>query len=368
MAELSILSKGIKSGLLAGWLAGLFYGVNTVMVVIVARNLWPRRAHLISRSLLLITFLIFSSCTAHASIYLDDLIVGLTHSHEVVLSLILPEIGIAEYFLSVRFNIIACYYLYVFNGICNKVFVIWRVYVAWDCNIYLAAVLTILHLVVVALAIACGCHIIQAHIFDDTMTRALLTSAWLMSMIMQISAALLIAWRTVGTPKVVGDHRKRDGLFPTLFYAVVESGCLALAIELVGVVLDYRNQLNGLVVLAILGQSSGFSAMAIILRESLKAEQQITNGVVNITSPLAMRMTALTLPRHHVHRSANCSGDAHVRDTAVMVAIETSQLDDSTVRTTHQSAPLTKANAFFQIWNWHFPANEPASQPVNTRF
>lgn len=101
--------------------------------MIVTRKLWPNRTQTISwwahfslprssrgeltgiRSLILITFLILSSCTAHVFMYLDDLIVGLTSPHEVVLSPVIPAIGASEYFLSARFNIAVCYYLYLFN-------------------------------------------------------------------------------------------------------------------------------------------------------------------------------------------------------------------------------------------------------------
>ena len=68
------------------------------------------------RSLILITLLIVTSCTAHAFVYFSDLITGLTISHAVGdLILDSPAIGLSNYFLSVRANLFAAFFLYVFN-------------------------------------------------------------------------------------------------------------------------------------------------------------------------------------------------------------------------------------------------------------
>ena len=68
-------------------------------------------------SLVLITFFIIASCTAHAFIYLDDLIVGFTSSLRTPDGLDASNIpmAISEYFLGYRYNILACYALRVFN-------------------------------------------------------------------------------------------------------------------------------------------------------------------------------------------------------------------------------------------------------------
>ena len=71
------------------------------------------------------------------------------------------------------------------------------------------------------------------------------------------------------------------------------------------------------------------SSLAILAREIFKAELQATGGFVNITSPLAMQMSAFSLPRNRKQRSLNASEDGAVHDGAVMVAIETFERQDT---------------------------------------
>lgn len=84
-------------------------------------------------------------------------------------------------------------------------------------------------------------------------------------MAMQVSGTLLIAWRTIGTPKTIDTPKSRDDLLLMLFYVLVESGCLVLVTELVGTVFNYRDQVDALVVIAIVGQLSvGFESSSSI--------------------------------------------------------------------------------------------------------
>ena len=76
----------------------------------------------------------------------------------------------------------------------------------------------------------------------------------------------------------------------------------------------------------------GLSSLGIILREIYKAEHELSNGFANVTSALVMQMPGYKLPRYCVHDSTNCSEDGESHDNAVMVAIETSQLDDRVPR------------------------------------
>lgn len=65
---------------------------------------------------MLIAALFLSSCTAHAFIYLDDLIVGFTLPHTADTSADQTFDPVANgYFVSARFNFLACFFLYAFN-------------------------------------------------------------------------------------------------------------------------------------------------------------------------------------------------------------------------------------------------------------
>lgn len=72
--------------------------------------------------------------------------------------------------------------------------------------------------------------------------------------------------------------------------------------------------------------------MAIILREIIKAKEEASSGFVNVTSPLAMATSAHTLPFHDAQRTFRSLGSGSVRDNAIIVAIETSQLEDGTAK------------------------------------
>ncbi|KZV68739.1 hypothetical protein PENSPDRAFT_506614 [Peniophora sp. CONT] len=274
MADRSNPTQGIISGLLSGWIVGPFYGANIVMAVIVVQRLWSHRMHKIS-SLMLITCLIVAACTAHAFIYLDDLIVGFTSADEVNTAQ-----EISNYFLTFRFNVLACYFLRVCNGFCNKLFVTWRVYVIWGHNKPLAALLTVPHLAELALNVASGYYVSRTHTSDVELTGSLLLSAWVLSTSMQVTALLLIAWRTVGTPKIVDARMQRDNLLPAIFYAFVDSSCLTLITDVLTVAFARHDQSISLIFLAALGQVSGLSSLAIILREIFKAEQDVSRGVL----------------------------------------------------------------------------------------
>lgn len=96
---------------------------------------------------------------------------------------------------------------------------------------------------------------IQRRSLWDDVIRALLTSTYVLSMITQISGALLISWHTMKTPKVV-DLDDKPNFYQALFSALVESGSLALVAELLGIVFLYRNWWVDWIFIAVLAQIS----------------------------------------------------------------------------------------------------------------
>ncbi|VDC05112.1 unnamed protein product [Peniophora sp. CBMAI 1063] len=315
----TFVQTGIHSGLLTGWLVGPVYGANFAMAVVIVRKLWPHRRHAISRSLMLIATLIIITCTVHAFISLDDLIVGFTLTQGVDTE---GPAVIANYFLSVRFNNTACISIYVINSSCNNLFVVWRVYMTWGRNLKLSVLLIFLHLVALALGIACVVHIERTGSLLDKTITALLTSGWAFSMLMQVSGALLIGWRTIGTPQSA-INRQSSGFYLAIWHALIESGSLALVTELVGLVFLYRNLGDGIIVIITLGQITALSSLAIILREIYKAEVQSSMGFVNITSPIAMQMSSLSMSRNQGRSPLSAAEHGAVPDNAVVVNIET---------------------------------------------
>ncbi|VDC05113.1 unnamed protein product [Peniophora sp. CBMAI 1063] len=310
-------------------------GANFVIAAIILYRLWPSRSRTASRFLVLITIFIISSCTAHVFIYLDDLLVGFTSS-QVANALdngSNSTLSVSEYFIGFRFNILVGYFLRVFNGFCNKLFVTWRVYVLWEHHAYLAALLLTVHFAEAGLNIAYGYHAIQAHILEDHLTKVLVASAWALSMVAMGSGLLLIAWRTIGTPKVVRGNQKRDGIFLKLFYVLVESGCVTLVADIVTVALGYHDQIRGFVSLAVLGQISALGPLAIILREISKAQQEASSGDVNVASALTLQISDHTLPLHRAQQSHNRSESRAGSSEVLTVRIERSLLeDDGTTR------------------------------------
>lgn len=71
----------------------------------------------------------------------------------------------------------------------------------------------------------------------------------------------------------------------------------------------------------------GLSAFAIILREIYKAEQDSSNGFVNVTSALAA-MQMQDFSHRRAQRSVGPSDIAETHENAVMVDIETSRHED----------------------------------------
>ncbi|KZV73789.1 hypothetical protein PENSPDRAFT_732669 [Peniophora sp. CONT] len=272
--------SGVTSGLLSAWLVGPLY--------------------------------------AHAFIYLNDLIRafgsdGSAHAG-----------GVNGYFIdNGRFNIIVTLILYVFNVLLN-----------------IGVLETHPELGTVGVAIS---HFSKRLTLQDPTTRALAVTAWALSVTLQISGALLIAWVTLKTPKVVGDDtgaRTSKRIPATLFYACVESGIPGLVSEIITVGL-VNNELSVMLLAAILGQitsqvphiladdakSQAFSSFAIVLRELQKADIDYAKGFVNATSALAMH----DLPRIRGRRSMNSLESISGPGNTVMVAIETSRHEDGSM-------------------------------------
>ncbi|VDC05111.1 unnamed protein product [Peniophora sp. CBMAI 1063] len=328
------------SALLSGWFIGPIYGANVVISIIIVRKLWSRRmTDRVSQALMLITTLFLSTCTAHAFIYLDDLIFGFTSLHTGANSHALEQKedpAVHGYFASARFNFLACFFLYGFNAFFNNTFIVWRVYITWRRNVLLATVLSFMH--VAGFGSCLSLHrMIRTDNLWDVVIRALLTSTYVLSMATQVSGALLIAWHTMNTPKVVKSD-DQSNLLQAIFFALVESGSLALVVELLGIIFLWnRDWWVDWIFIAVLAQISGLSSLGIILREIYKAESELSGGFANVTSALVMQMPGYTLPRYCAHDSSNSSDDGEVQDHAVMVAIETSRVDDKEAKLRYPS-------------------------------
>ena len=92
---------------------------------------------------------------------------------------------------------------------------------------------------------------------EDIQGKSLFTSGWVLSIVMQITGALLIGWHSVETPMVVGHgEQQRRSVFRSLFNAFIESGCLSLVTELFMIGFLYTDWAVALVFLAVLGQIS----------------------------------------------------------------------------------------------------------------
>ncbi|KZV73788.1 hypothetical protein PENSPDRAFT_749827 [Peniophora sp. CONT] len=317
--------SGITSGLLSAWLVGPIYGVNVAMVVFIILKLWPRRESRLFRIILLVTILLISSCTAHAFMYLDDLIRGFGSDGSAHIG------GVNGYFIdNSRFNVLVCLSLYVFNCFCNNLFIAWRVYVTWARNLRLSAVLVLWNIGVLVTAAVAFSRLADHITLRDPATMAVAIVSWALSITIQISGALLIAWNTLQTPKVVGDDtnaRTPRRIPGTLFCACVESGCPSLVTEMI--VLGFvRSDLSViLAMVAVLGQITAFSSFAIVLRELQKAEIDYAKGFVNATSALAMHDLPRIRGRRSMHSLEGLSGPGNT----VMVAIETSRHGDGSV-------------------------------------
>ncbi|KZV73995.1 hypothetical protein PENSPDRAFT_749679 [Peniophora sp. CONT] len=318
------------SGLLSGWLVGPLYGANVVIAAVIVRKLWLRRTDVIPRALMATAIILTFTCTAQAFIHLADLVSGFTSPHEVHTSQDIQDTGPNKYFASVRFNITACLFVYAFNSFFNNSFIAWRVYVTWRRNLYLAALLTVVNIACLVVTLICARRIIHTpNGLTDDLIKALLTSAYILSMVTQIIGVLLIGWHTMKTPKVVNDGDKRY-LSRTLFYAFVESGSLTLIMELAGLVFLYHDWSGtDWILIAVLGQISGLSSLGIILREIYKAELELANGFANVTSALVMQMPGYNLPRYSARHFTNTSDNDGGHSEGIMVAVETSRLEDS---------------------------------------
>ena len=82
----------------------------------------------------------------------------------------------------------------------------------------------------------------------------MLTLAWAFEMLLQVSGMVLIAWRSIQTPSASSARIRGVDMMSMTFYAFVESGCVALFSELAAITLLYHNEVDGLIILAVLGQ------------------------------------------------------------------------------------------------------------------
>ncbi|VDB89988.1 unnamed protein product [Peniophora sp. CBMAI 1063] len=229
-------------------------------------KLASRGHHTANRILLFVFAFLFCTCTAHAAVYLADIIADFTSSTPAL-------VHIAD---QGRPQSITELTLYIINCQIGDYFLTWRVYSFWRSKV-IVAVLVVLSLVPLVIGCVATNLLSRQHTILVGSVRTWAVVAWVSSVIVQVCGSLLIGWRAWSTPTTVVANG-RQGFNPwTIIWTLVDSGALYTITTVLVLALwfDYPGAFNVLV--AILGQIAAFVPLTITLRECWKADHAPSN-------------------------------------------------------------------------------------------
>jgi len=307
-----MVTSGILALVVATWLAGPLYGMNVIMVLLVIVNISRNTSRHIARAFILYTSLLFITCTAHSVVSFIQPIVLVTEPVRFEsISLPAHTIGLAVYCINISLG---------------QAFIIWRAYAVSGRRIIPLVIFATV--VTFGLTALNGVTVWKFSKFVDLVAgvnniRSLSMSAWITSTVFQGFGSAYIIWKVYAIP--VEAHSYGRSVFARniipIFLIIVDSGCILPLTELIALIFDIVQLPTYVIVfVSILGQLSAFVPLSIVLRETIKAENDLRKGLVNATSAFLVNRT----PTQHRRNSLHFQG-GNTSSVPVLVAVEHSE-------------------------------------------
>ncbi|KAJ7026662.1 hypothetical protein C8F04DRAFT_1124802 [Mycena alexandri] len=260
------------STLMASWTTSVLYGINIVMYACCVRVLYHRGLVGFNRVLIIMATLQFFISTGHNAACLVQLIRGFITNGDT------PN-GPFIYFLDMASpEHVAQEAFYITNSVLGDAILIWRLYIVWNNNWWLCAPFATL----VAATTICGyvaiSHLAHFSPVDPVFLANLgnwLLSTWCLSLVTQVGATLLIAYKIWATTSW-GINKSSSHM--KVFWMVVESGAVYSFTTVILLSLYVAKENAGAIVGAALGQISCLVPTSIIVRTGLVSAATSTAG------------------------------------------------------------------------------------------
>jgi len=232
--------------------------------------------------------------------------------------------------------------IYCINTSFSQAFIAWRVYAVSRHKTHFANIFTF----ITAVSIAMGAVIVWkfstiediASGVHDVRTMSIVT--WILSSTLQAVGSAWISWRLYSIPveaqSYTGVCRKLTGIIVSTTLLIVDSGCFLLVAEIITLAFAIAQlDMSLVVIVSILGQLSPFITLTVVMRESIKANNDLKKNLVNATSAFIVRRLPGSEAQHR-RTSLSLEGSISPCD-GVVVAIQQTEhkhfdMEDETSR------------------------------------
>ncbi|KAI0320389.1 hypothetical protein OF83DRAFT_1169332 [Amylostereum chailletii] len=254
------------SALIAGWVAGPLYGINVTLFALCLITFQKRGLKHNNRILLVASIIQILLCTAHVVALLVQIFRGFVvlannpqRSFLYIIDQSTPEHVTQEL-------------VYFTNSLICDGILIWRCYIVWNRSLRLCIPLGAMFTGTAICSYAAIGNLAQLRSDDPVFVSHLgdwLLAMWSLSIAVQVSATLLIAWKIWRTVSWRGMGARRNQL--SVFWIIIESGAL-YSFSTILVLAFYSAKANcGAILGSILGQLSATVPYLILVRVELNA-------------------------------------------------------------------------------------------------
>jgi len=263
-----------ETPLVSAFAGSILYGMNVIASGACARVLLQNSKETRNRVLLTIAFIQFTFATVHVATLFQQLIDGFTRQ---------PTLeAVTLYFMNQATAVhITQDMFYLLNNLIADGILVWRLYVIWGYNYWIA-----LPFVLLSCAEAvCGFASISVAVklmnpqlfFNVTLYSHWLLGLWSFSIATQLLATALIAWKlwfTMYSSAVLFNSSK----YWSIIWIIVESGAALSVCTIFLLALFESNKIAGGILAAILGQLGCLVPSSIVFRVSLNRPNEPTRA------------------------------------------------------------------------------------------
>jgi len=186
--------------------------------------------------------------------------------------------------------------IYCINTSFSQAFIAWRVYAVSHHKTHFANIFAF----VTAVSITMGAVIVwKFSTIEDIVSgvhdvRTMSIVTWTLSSALQAVGSAWISWKMYSIPveakSYTGACRKLTEIIVSTTLLIMDSGCFLLVAEIITLGFAIAQlDMSLVVIVSILGQLSPFITLTVVMRESIKANNDLKKNLVNATSAFIVR-------------------------------------------------------------------------------
>ncbi|KZV72198.1 hypothetical protein PENSPDRAFT_751106 [Peniophora sp. CONT] len=307
----SNMTNLLLADLLQAWIVGVLYGINLVLAILCVHKLAPQRKQFrVSQTLFFTICLLVATTTVHAALAIADLILGFTNADSPLL-----------YFIDAgRPLVLGVQIIYTVNINVGDAFMAWRAYVWSHRSKMLAAFYIFLITANIGISIVSIVLFAHSKTLSGRTVYAWVTTAWVVSIAIQLSGSVVIGWQIASTPVAAPSTHRWDPRI--LVWVVIESGAIYTVLAILALALSFPDEIASYSLTYVLAQIPALVVFTITLRECWKTETELAREQVNATS------TFLINERMYSRRSSlSMTGHRRSSDQVAVDVLTTTRLE-----------------------------------------